>query len=121
MAADILLVSARPEAWEPCLAPVTGRGWGVRRAATLEEAVQAVRRSAPRVAVLDIEGDAAALRKAVVAILSVNASVHTALVSSLPEEAFHDAMEGLGVLTSLPPQPRVQDIERLLAALDGLA
>lgn len=35
----------------------------------------------------------------------VNPMLNCALVSSLPESAFHEASEGLGVLMQLPPQP----------------
>ena len=40
-----------------------------------------------------------------IGIMLVNALVHTAVVTDMAEEVFHDAMEGLGILASLPPQP----------------
>ena len=56
----------------------------------------------PRVwscSILDL--DPTALRRAVIDVLMINAAVHTAAVTNLEEEAFHDAMEGLGMLMSL--------------------
>ena len=49
--------------------------------------------------------DPTALRRAVIDVLMINAAVHTAAVTNLEKEAFHDAMEGLGMLMSLPTSP----------------
>lgn len=120
MAADILLITSRPDAWNACL-PVFGRrGYAVRRAADAAEGLEIVRAAAPRLAVLDLDLDPAALRQAVIDILMVNAAVHTAAVTPLSDEEFHDAMEGLGMLMPLPPASGPGDVERLLDALDAL-
>jgi len=50
-------------------------------------------------------------------LVAVNPLANTALVGSLPDEAFHEATEGLGVLMQLPPHPGEQEGERLLAVL----
>ncbi len=47
----------------------------------------------------------------------INPSANTALVGSLTEEAFHEATEGLGVLTQLPPRPDEKDAAALLAVV----
>ena len=47
--------------------------------------------------------------------------IHTAAVSSMDAEAFHDAMEGLGMLTSLPEQPTAGDVDNLMDAMDRLS
>lgn len=39
----------------------------------------------------------------------------------MPEEDFHEATEGLGILTALPLQPDAADAARLLQLLDKLA
>ncbi len=120
MAADILLVTSRPEAWNACLSTFGGRGYAVRREADMADCLAAVRAAAPRLALLDLGLDPAALRQAVIDILMINAAVHTAAVTNLEEEAFHNAMEGLGMLMPLPPSPGPRDVERLLDALEAL-
>ena len=69
---------------------------------------------------LDINADNAALRHAVFQVLSVNAMIHTAAVTSMTPEAFHDAMEGLGMLAGLPSTPAPADIDALMDALAKL-
>ena len=49
--------------------------------------------------------------------VKVNPLANTAIVGSLPEDEFHEATEGLGVLMQLPPRPREADAESLLAVL----
>ena len=51
---------------------------------------------------------------------SVDALFHTAAVSRLPRQAFHEVAEGLGVLAQLPPGPGVLEAERLLALLEAV-
>ncbi len=41
----------------------------------------------------------------------------TAIVGSQPDEEFHAATEGLGVLMQLPPQPVKKDAEKLLGII----
>lgn len=54
-------------------------------------------------------------------LVQVDAFVHTAAVSRLPREAFHEVAEGLGILAQLPPRPGVWEAERLLALLETVA
>ena len=53
--------------------------------------------------------------------IRVNAMAHIVLASDLSTEEFHEAAEGLGVLTGLPPQPDEKDAQRLLNALAALS
>ncbi len=53
--------------------------------------------------------------------VAIDAFVHTAAVSRLPRETFHEVAEGLGVLAQLPPCPGVLEAERLLALLETMA
>lgn len=50
-------------------------------------------------------------------LVQVNPLANTAIVGSLTDEAFHEATEGLGVLTQLPARPGEKDAEALLAIL----
>jgi CheY-like chemotaxis protein len=51
-------------------------------------------------------------------LVQVDAFVHTAAVSRLPRETFHEVAEGLGILAQLPPGPGVWEAERLLGLLE---
>ena len=45
----------------------------------------------------------------------------TAAVSPMTAAEFHDKMEGLGMLMSLPVDFSVRDVEKMMTALEGLA
>ena len=67
-----------------------------------DRGMELVRQQAPALAVLDLGLEPEELRKAVIDILMVNAMIHTTAVSPLTATEFHDKMEGLGMLMSLP-------------------
>ena len=50
-------------------------------------------------------------------LLLVNAMVNTAVVSSLSDEEFHEASEGLGILGRLPNDPGMSDAVEMLHKL----
>jgi len=50
-------------------------------------------------------------------LLKINPMINCAVVSSLPPEEFHEASEGLGIMTQLPKQPGVKDAEDLIKTL----
>ena len=111
---ELLLVTPRPEVWNECL-PVFQRGGN-----TLEDAAPLIRDTPPVLAILDLELEGKALRQAVIDIMMINASVHTAVVSDMDPDEFHEATEGLGILMPLPTFPKADDAERLLKALAGV-
>jgi DNA-binding response OmpR family regulator len=53
-------------------------------------------------------------------LMGVNAFIQTAAVSSQPQDAFHDASEGLGVMAHLPTRPGRFEAELLLKTLNQL-
>jgi DNA-binding NtrC family response regulator len=53
-------------------------------------------------------------------LLPVNAMINTAVISSLPEAAFHEISEGLGILTQLPLIPSESQARELLTRLKRL-
>ena len=53
-------------------------------------------------------------------IVTVNPMINCALVSALPEKAFHEASEGLGILMRLPPSPQPADATRLMNHLNRI-
>ena len=64
-------------------------------------------------------GDMTALEFAA-KLLSINPMINCALVSSLSPQDFHEASEGLGVLTQLSPRPSEKEAENMLDRLKTL-
>jgi CheY-like chemotaxis protein len=50
-------------------------------------------------------------------LLKINPMINCAVVSSLPHEEFHEASEGLGIMSQLPKRPGVTDAEELIKTL----
>ena len=117
---ELLLVTPRPEAWNECLPVLQREGNTLQQAASLEDATPIIRDTPPVLAILDLGLEGKALRQAVIDIMMINASVHTAVVSDMDPDEFHEATEGLGILMPLPTSPKAGDAERLLKALAGV-
>jgi DNA-binding response OmpR family regulator len=54
-------------------------------------------------------------------IIALNALINLALVSPLSDKEFHEAAEGLGIMTRLSPSPGQPEAEKLFADLNSLA
>jgi DNA-binding response OmpR family regulator len=114
----ILLVSARQESIH-----LFARGLSSDPEVRLEqvtsgaEAQSAVRTASPHLAIIDFELPDTDPLPLVQELLRVNAMVNTAVVSPLSDEEFHEASEGLGVLTRLPEKPGRSDASELLRKL----
>jgi len=50
-------------------------------------------------------------------LLKINAMINFAVVSNLSHDDFHEASEGLGIMTQLPGQPGEKDAESLIKTL----
>lgn len=50
-------------------------------------------------------------------LMTVNAFINTAVISSQLEKIFHEETEGLGVLARLSPYPSAEEIKQLLSRL----
>jgi DNA-binding NarL/FixJ family response regulator len=81
------------------------------------EALEAVRVSAPQLVIIDKNFCDSNPLELVSKLLRLNAMVNTAVVSSLSEEEFHEASEGLGILARLPAEPGEDDVADLLRRL----
>lgn len=53
-------------------------------------------------------------------LVNINPLIHTALVSSLDAEDFHEQTEGLGVLMQLPPEAEKKAAEELLEKVEKI-
>ena len=82
--------------------------------------LDAVRTSPPHLVVIDHDLPDTDPFRLVQKLLMANAMVNTAVVSSLSEEDFHGASEGLGILCSLPVELGGSDAGELLAKLKKL-
>jgi DNA-binding NtrC family response regulator len=80
-------------------------------------AVEAVGYSAPLLVVVDHQVGTASGLEIVRQLLSVDAFVHTAVLSDLDDGAFHEQSEGLGVLCRLPILPGRQEARNLIERL----
>ena len=96
------------------------RSYKRRNAAKSGLAGRCQERGEPALVILDLGLEDKALRQAVIDIMMIDASVHTAVVSDMEPEAFHEATEGLGILMPLPSSPTAADAQRLLTALAGV-
>ena len=118
---NILCVTGRAAFWEALRPAFAAQGAELHLTPTLDTALAVIADTPPALCLLDLEAAAAELRAAVIRILTLNAAVHTAAVTTLEATAFHDSMEGLGMLMGLPLSPAAADIERLLAALRAVS
>ena len=116
MKRSILLQTGRPAALAPFVEELERQGCTVTTVADAAVCKDCVQRQTPHLVVIDSNTQEQA-RQDVIGIMRVNALVHTAVVTDMAEEVFHDAMEGLGILASLPPVPGQDDARRLVRLL----
>jgi len=79
-----------------------------------------VRHQAPHLVIIDHHLDDMVPLDLVSELLQLNAMINTAMVSTMDEEAFHEATEGLGLLPRLPSPPEAADASTLLTRLRAL-
>jgi DNA-binding response OmpR family regulator len=118
---SIVLATVRPEAlaaFTKGLADESGQDVAVAPSGTV--ALEWVAAKKPALVVID-EGlpDHEPL-KLVREIMMVSAMTLTAVVTSMPEEEFHDKAEGYGVLMPLPPTPAASDGVELAQRMSGI-
>ena len=119
MKRSILLQTGRPAAFVDFVEELARHDCAVATVANADACKKHMQDATPALVVLDSASQEQA-RQDVIGIMRVNALVHTAVISDMPEEAFHDAMEGLGILASLPSAPTADDARRVLRLLTEL-
>jgi DNA-binding response OmpR family regulator len=82
-----------------------------------EAAVEAAVRLVPVMAIIDQELPGGDALEIVQRMLSINAFIHTAVLTDMDEALFHERSEGLGILAGLPLVPDSGDAEGLLVKL----
>ena len=118
---NIVCATTRAAFWEALRPAFAAEGAELQLVATADAALALMRDTPPSLLLLDLGLDAAALRNVIMDALRINALVHTAAVTDMDADAFHDRMEGLGMLMGLPVEPAAGDIARLLAALQAVS
>ena len=83
-------------------------------------ALERVAGDAPQVVVMDETVGGATGLAWIRQLLAVDAFVQTAVVSRLPQDAFHEASEGLGIMLQLPPAPGRDEARQLLDIMGRL-
>ncbi len=119
---ELYYIGTMQDKCQPALDVFAARGFAIRSFASLEAACTAMQQAEhkPEAVLLDeSEGrdDMAVMRAAVMAILSINAFVYAFAMTGRDAEVYHDAMEGLGMLSALPCPATKEDGERLVAEL----
>lgn len=84
------------------------------------EALRRVRISSPHLVIIDNDLPDCRPFDLVSNLLRIDAMINTAIVSSLTDEQFHEAAEGLGVLARVPLEPGSEDAAQLLGKLRGI-
>jgi DNA-binding response OmpR family regulator len=118
---NIILASARPKAMPDFIRGLSAdAGVQLQQVHSGTEALAEVRAAAPQLVIIDQELPDTAPLALVQELLTINAMVNTAVLSSLSEAEFHEQSEGLGIMTSLPPAPNSGDAIALLQKLRQL-
>lgn len=119
MKRSILLQTGRPAVFAAFVEELERQDCAITTVADAEACKKSVQRQAPALVVLDSASQEQA-KQNVIDIMRVNALVHTAVVSDMPEDVFHDVMDGLGILASLPTSPAAEDARRVTRLLTEL-
>jgi len=117
MSTSCIVVTPRPDKMSALMEGLEAGGVTTTTVANGESALEAVKKNAPQLVVID-EGlpDFKPL-DLVVKVIMTNALANTAVISSMPDKEFHDKSEGFGVLRALVGSPSREDGEELAAHL----
>lgn len=118
---QISIITHRPEDFTAFAAALTEEGVETRLVPSGQAALDQARQAPPTLAVVDEALPDVAAFALVSQLLQINAFIHTAVATRLSPEAFHEAGEGLGILTALPIEPSAEDAQALLTTLAALA
>ncbi len=114
----IVLATARPQTMQAFAAALSSNPEvHLQHVVSGAEVLEAARTADPHLVIIDFELPDTTPLDLVQKLLMVNALVNTVVVSTLSEEEFHEASEGLGVLGRLPKEPGESDAADLLHKL----
>ena len=114
----LLLITPHRSNFEEIVTVFENRGAAIIWAASGQEALDVIAECAVDLLLADEDLSDMTGLSLVEQVVTVNPMINCALVSSLPEKAFHEASEGLGILMRLPPAPQTEDGTRLMRHLN---
>jgi CheY-like chemotaxis protein len=115
---SILLVGQKREALSILEKTLTlERDIQVAWAESGDSAIKKASETAPDLVILDNDLHDMSGLELIRQLMTVNAFINTAVISSQPGQIFHEETEGLGVLAQLPPNPSDENIQDLLTQL----
>ncbi|MBU2513545.1 response regulator [bacterium] len=80
-------------------------------------ALEKVKKDSLKLVIIDEKVEAETGFKFAETIIAANPMMNLVIVSDLAPEEFHEASEGLGVLTQLPTKPSAEDVDNLITQL----
>ena len=102
---QVVIVSADVQRLTDFAAVFTSSGFEVVWEESGADALQRVQQSRPLLVVLDEHLEDMTAWEAIQRLLSIDATINTAVVSRLDPEKFHSVSEGLGVMAHIPFSP----------------
>jgi DNA-binding response OmpR family regulator len=116
----VLVITSHPAMYTDFLTALADSGVETSIALTGQAALTRAKLVPPTLAVVDETLPDATPFALVAKLMQINAAIHTAVASGLSPEAFHEAGEGLGILTAIPPRPSAKDARKVLNTLISL-
>ncbi|MEA2115495.1 MAG: response regulator [Thermodesulfobacteriota bacterium] len=118
---NIILVSSREKALVPFVEALkSDQDIKLNMFDTGAAVLTQVQHQAPHLVIIDDHLDDQAPLDLVSELLQLNAMINIAMVSTMDDDAFHEATEGLGLLPRLPSPPDAADASPLLTRLRAL-
>jgi len=116
----MLIATSRPADFTAFLAALTRNGVETSLVSTGQASLTQAKKQPPTLIVVDENLPDSDPFVLVARLMETNAAILTAVVSRFSPENFHEAGEGLGILTQLPRHPGADDAQKLLTALAPL-
>lgn len=123
MSTSCIIVTPRSDDLQSFSQGLQEHGVSVAMKPDAKTLLESIRQTPVNLVVVDQELPESDPVRLVMDILTVDATIQTAVITPLSEGDFHEASEGLGVLKGLPVHPEIQDGralgEQIMSMTDG--
>lgn len=119
--ATILLASGNKTPFSRMIDAFESNGYKVDTADSGKTALAEIEQGSHRLMIADEKLPDMSGKTLVEKSVARNPMMDCVAVSTLSEEDFHEAFEGMGVLMQFPPEPDPTDVQKLLSHLDKIA
>lgn len=119
--ADILLATRDKTRFSRMIDSFESNGYKVNTAESGSSALSEIERGSHRLLIADEELPDMGGKTLVEKTVDLNPMMDCVAVSTLSEEEFHEAFEGMGVLMQFPPDPGESEVGNLMTHLDKIA